>query len=201
MSTRARAYAITIHNVYQTDESFWAQLAKNLNGLESVCSLEPYPDHAGYHFHIFIRFKNPQSKFALLSTIQSAQGDVHIDDSSDSTEGMKGRVHIEVMRGTMSQATAYLTQDLTKKDKPCGVPILVKKDIFELKCSSCEFRGMNLDWFQENSSGGRQLCHNCCFKRDRENDSFSLGEVVETYMIKKSKYQAALKYLKDNNLV
>jgi len=197
-NSRSRGYAITIHNVFKNDEQFWAQLATKLNGVESVCSLEPYPGHPGYHFHIFIKFKNPQYKFALLNTIQMAQGDVHIDTLSDPSPGMKGRVHLEIMRGTMKQATAYLTQELTKKDKTCG---LVMVQQFQVKCNTCDYRGQTRDWFQHTHQNG-QTCHTCVFKaatrnlKDTQGEEFS--DLFDTYKIWHKKYKNTVRHLAEN---
>lgn len=194
-NSRSRGYAITIHNVFKNDEQFWAQLATKLNGVESVCSLEPYPDHPGYHFHIFIKFKNPQYKFALLNTIQMAQGDVHIDTLSDPSPGMKGRVHLEIMRGTMKQATAYLTQDLTKKDKTCGNPIIQQ---FNYKCNTCEYRGQNRDWFEHTHVVG-QTCYRCVFKsKARVLEGEEYDEAFRSYLLHHKKYKNSLCFLAEN---
>lgn len=125
--------------------------------------MEPYPSGLGYHYHIFLEFSNARHKMSLLKSLQSCQ-EGHIDRDTDSTEGMKGRIQVDKMQGTFVQATAYLTQELTKKDKICGEPEVI--NVAPLNCSKCGVAGQNLRWFQENYADKSVLCNTCCFDRD-----------------------------------
>lgn len=162
--SKSRNYSIVIHNVLPTDEQYWKNVVASLNPRRSVVSMEPYSSGKGYHYHIFIEFDNARHKMSVLKSLQQVQ-DGHIDTVSDETEGVKGRIQVDKMLGSFVQATAYLTQELTKKDKVCGTPVITNHK--QLTCKKCGVtKGDNLRWFQENYADGTVLCHTCCFDRD-----------------------------------
>lgn len=162
--SKSRNYSIVIHNVLPEDDQYWKTVVNSLNPRRSVVSMEPYPSGKGYHFHIFLEFDNARHKMSLLKSLQSVQ-EGHIDYTSDDTEGMKGRIQVDKMLGSFVQATAYLTQSLTKKDKVCGDPVVTNHKM--LVCKTCGItKGETLRWFQENYADGSVQCHNCCFQRD-----------------------------------
>lgn len=162
--SKFRNYSIVIHNVLPIDEQYWKNIVSSLSPRRSVVSMEPYPSGLGFHYHIFLEFDNARHKMSLLKAFQSVQTG-HIDTETDKTEGQKGRIQVDKMLGSFAQATAYLTQDLTKKDKVCGVPIITNHKT--LTCKKCGItKGETIRWFQENYSDGSVLCHTCCLDRD-----------------------------------
>jgi hypothetical protein len=63
----------------------------------------------------------------------------------------------------MLEATAYITEGLTKKDKPCGVPVAFNNTHHE--CVTCKFRN-HLVYFSEDYPGKKGLCGPCYLRRE-----------------------------------
>lgn len=166
LPTKLRGFSIVVHNVHDSDQAYWEQVFQKLQPKNCVISIEPYPKSNGHHMHVFAQWEHPRSKFQMLKYIKNAQKPENIDIISNADHvSVKGRIQVDQMRGTFQEATAYLTQELTKKDKTCGVPKLIKETLFPLKCVSCDFTGVNKYWFEEDYMDKTVRCHRCCYFR------------------------------------
>lgn len=176
---RFRGFSVVVHNVYQTDKSYWVDTVNKLKYDRSVVSVEEYPESPGqFHCHIFTQHKNPCSKMKLLDYLQQAQKG-HIDERVPAPEGKTlGRIQVDPLRGTIEQATAYLTQSTTKKDKVCDVaPVAFNKR--HITCS-CGYKNIS-QYMKYDFPGGKGLCYKCWWRAERDqiiqrNDPLGLDE-------------------------
>jgi len=157
-----RNYSVVIHQAKAEDQEYWYNIVRTYNPVPSefVVSVEPYNDKPGYHVHIFVIFKNCISWFKLLKMLQDRQIG-HICNKHPQPPGkILGHIKLKQMVGTMAQATAYLTQDLTQKDKVCGKPKVFKNGI---KCTNCK-DVFPLYYMETNSYRKTGLCKPCWAK-------------------------------------
>lgn len=178
---RSRGFSIVIHNVFEKEQPYWERVIQGLKYDETVVSVEEYPESPGqYHCHIFTNHKNPCSKVKLLNYLQQNQTG-HIDERIPAPEGKKlGRIQVDPRRGTMQESTAYLTQELTHKDKNCGVPKAFNKK--HVQCL-CGYR--NYSTYMVEDYGDRNaLCYKCWYEDSRRRRWFitDFDERLATYL-------------------
>lgn len=133
---KVRQLTIVIHQAKADDQDYWYNAVRTYDPPPEkfVVSVEPYNDKPGHHCHIFVVFKNTVSWSRLLKTIQDKQ-EGHIENRFPAPPGKSlGHVKMKKMMGTLAQATAYLTQETTSKDKVCGIPKQYKNGI---TCTAC----------------------------------------------------------------
>jgi hypothetical protein len=116
MKSKHRGYSITIHNVDQVKAQ---KLGKEYaqEGAEYTMSVEPNPEGDGYHLHLFIQYRNQRYFKAVLKELEKLSRRIGVPRPEGETRDW-GRVQLDVMRGTMKQAKAYLLGQT--KDKPTG---------------------------------------------------------------------------------
>ena len=114
---RANGYSIVIHNTDRFPEAKCRveNYALSLGAKKYRISEEPYNHQEGTHTHIFIQFNVRRSKYNLLKSLEEAFP----------PSGEKGRIQVDIMRGSFEAATEYLTVE-GKKKKELGT--LVKGD-------------------------------------------------------------------------
>ena len=131
--SKFRKFSLVIHNVNPQEDQYWSKVIGTLSAKKAVHSIEPYPEHPDhYHIHIFVEFANPRSFHQILHLFEQFKNN-HILPAPDKTK-TPGRVQCDPMRGSFEEATAYLTEGQSKKDKLFGVPKTVNKN-----CSKCDF--------------------------------------------------------------
>ena len=118
-----RQFSIVIHNVKENIQAIVekhnAQKVK-----EMLMSVEPNPQGDGSHLHLFIQYPNQRSFKSVLNEYTKLAKRL-TTPKPEGEERAWGRVQVDVMRGRMDQAHAYLRGDT--KDKPTGEIISIKK--------------------------------------------------------------------------
>jgi len=179
-SNKYRGFSIVISNVFFADKLYWENVISRLKYDQVVVSVEEYPKAPGqFHCHIFTHHKNACSKMKCLQFLQQNQIG-HIDQSKAAPEGsVLGRIQIDPRRGTMEEATAYLTQELTKKDKVCGTPVAHNNRF--IKCLYCEYKNFPV-FFNEDYPKKQGQCWRC-WKRRRLSMSGASQHFDEIFQI------------------
>lgn len=105
--SRARGFLVVLHDAHkgtQTKQDVIDHLMLK-EPEKAVVAQEPYEHQDGTHIHVFYRLSNPSQFRAQLKHW--------------TLWWKSGRVQVDAMRGEISQACRYLSQDQTKKDKVC----------------------------------------------------------------------------------
>lgn len=148
---RARGFSVVIHNVHNEPE-YWTRIVDGMQYDRRVLSFEPYPHQDGHHLHIFTEHKNPCSSAKFFTVLEQAKLG-HIEEGDG-----KGRIQIDSRKGTFQEATAYLTQAETKKEKTCGTPLLHRKGV--ATCMDCGHQ--DRDFYMGMSfPNGQFKCYKC----------------------------------------
>jgi len=148
---RSRGFSVVVHNVFD-EPVYWTSVVKSMKYDTTVISIEPYAHQDGFHLHIFTDHKNPCRSNAFFKVLTQAKHG-HIQEGDD-----KGRIQIDSRHGTFQEATAYLTQADTKKDKVCGTPVVHNKN--HIKCTSCQ-QSFPLGLMYTNSPQKTGICKFC----------------------------------------
>jgi len=121
VNPRYRKWCCVIHNVLDLP----AQIKSTFSDCVRLAySVEPYNHQEGNHVHIFVEYKNPHYKHALLKVCNTLSESIR--DPSASGEGLIGRVQLDKMRGNFEQAMKYLVNP--DKDKKLGHAELLDRE-------------------------------------------------------------------------
>jgi len=145
---KCRKFSIVIHNVNIQDEPYWANVTKTLQASQVVISIEEYPNSPGHHhLHIFVEFVHARSFQSLLKLFENFKIG-HILPAPDESK-TPGRIQIDPMKGSFKEATAYLTEGQSKKEKLFGNVVSIKPN--ELQCNMCDRTQHKLFMYKYNS--------------------------------------------------
>ena len=152
---KCRKFSIVVHNVNHQEEDYWAKVANSLKASQVVISIEEYPNSPGhYHLHVFVEFINPRSYQSLLNLFESFKNG-HILPAPDQSK-TPGRIQVDPMKGSFQEATAYLTEGQSKKDKLFGNVKTLRPN--ECTCSMCSRVQHKLFFY---NYGSTYLCAKC----------------------------------------
>lgn len=113
--SKFRSFSIVIHNVKDDSKSSVENHFRSTSPTQLLVALEPYPENEGHHIHVFVSYKSQRAFKSMLASTESLSKKIVSPKPEGETRSW-GRVQVDQMRGTFSQATAYLTEP--KKDKP-----------------------------------------------------------------------------------
>jgi len=103
-SRKFRGFLVVLHDTHKTlhTKAEVEEAVAKFAWRQYVVAEEPYEHQEGRHIHVFYQLKNPvKFKSQLTHWISTFQH-------------KKGRVHVDVMRGDMSQACKYLVANETQ---------------------------------------------------------------------------------------
>lgn len=140
---RSRKYSIVIHDVLEEDDP--KNILKQWVIVKSpryyMIALEPYGHQQGHHMHLFIEFIQLLAKFSILKELQQL---------------FKGRIQVDIGRGSRDDCLKYLTDPDKSKDtdtniiNETGVPKIrthnhdISKKGDRSKCPRCNW----LKWWK-----------------------------------------------------
>ena len=115
--TRSRKYVSVVHNITLGNKTkIITKIGETYPLLYYALAEEEYSaakDAGKHHMHLQLQFQNPVSKTKLLKLLEKiVPRDTSIDEQ---TLSKKGRIQIDIMRGTIEQATQYLIDPKKKK--------------------------------------------------------------------------------------
>jgi hypothetical protein len=103
--TKSRGFSIVLHDVHKglVGKPEIQEKIRTLPWRQYVIAEEPYKHQEGSHIHIFLQLRNPVHFTSMLKIW--------------CTWWKSGRVQVDVMRGSMAQATDYVNEERNEKDK------------------------------------------------------------------------------------
>lgn len=122
--SKFRSYSIVIHNVKDDSKLSVENHFQKTSPSKLLVAMEPYPEEEGFHVHVFVSYKSQRSFKSVLSATQSLSDKIVAPRPEGETRDW-GRVQVDQMRGTFSQATAYLTEP--QKDKPVDPDVQLRE--------------------------------------------------------------------------
>lgn len=124
-----RKFSVVCHNVRPDSRDYFIHYVRDAR--ESTVSVEEYPDTPGhFHVHVFVEYPNPRSRMSVLRYFEKH---TQVVQKPVNENRSWGRVQVDIMYGTMTQAEQYLVAPL--KQKPVGDAKRQKKC-----CINCGFR-------------------------------------------------------------
>ncbi|UAU46994.1 Rep [Chicken proventriculitis-associated circular virus 1] len=152
---KCRKFSIVVHNVNIQEEAYWNKVTNTLQASQVVNSIEEYPNSPGHHhLHCFVEFTNARSLQSILKLFDNFKNG-HILPAPDESK-TPGRIQVDPMKGSFQEATAYLTEGQSKKDKLFGNVNISRPN--ELTCSMCSRVQHKLFFY---TFGSAHLCAKC----------------------------------------
>lgn len=114
---KSYGFSIVIHNVKPQAKQILETFVADQKPEWSVISLEPYPDQAGHHIHLFLKWKKQHRSIKWFNFHSDMKCHL-VTDKPDDVSGEWGRIQVDSLKGDKETCLKYLVNP--SKDKPLG---------------------------------------------------------------------------------